>query len=79
MTETTKINYEDTEGKGNVTLYKNNFGRGNKYYARFDRENVTVDHLIARMQKKDVGVNAIVAKHISLKIRIRRCFNICEF
>ena len=62
--KTTNINYTDKDGKGNLTLYKNKFGKGGEYYARFDRETVTVDNMIARMQKKDVGINAIVAKHI---------------
>ena len=62
--KTTNINYSDAEGKGSLTLYKNRFDNGNEYYARFDRETVTVDNMIARMQKKDIGINAIVAKHI---------------
>jgi len=62
--KTTNITYVDKDGKGNLTLYKNKFENGSEYYARFDRETVTVDHMIARMQKKDVGINAIVAKHI---------------
>lgn len=64
MSNTTNINYSDTEGKGNLTLYENHFDKGGKYYARFDRKNVTIDNLIARTQKKDIGVNAITAKHI---------------
>lgn len=59
-----KHNYSDTDGSGNLTLYKNYFDNGGKYYARFDRRNVTIDNLIARTQKKDIGVNAITAKHI---------------
>ena len=64
MSTTTNINYSDTDGSGNLTLYKNYFDNGGKYYARFDRRNVTIDNLIARTQKKDIGVNAITAKHI---------------
>ncbi len=64
MSTTTNISYSDTEGSGNLTLYKNYFEKGGKYYARFDRRNVTIDNLIARTQKKDIGVNAITAKHI---------------
>ena len=64
MSTTTNIIYSDTEGSGNLTLYKNHFDKGGKYYARFDRRNVTIDNLIARTQKKDIGVNAITAKHI---------------
>ena len=64
MSTTTNINYSDTEGSGNLTLYKNHFDKGGKYYARFDRRNVTIDNLIARTQKKDIGVNVITAKHI---------------
>lgn len=64
MSTTTNINYTDTEGSGSLTLYENHFDKGGKYYARFDRRTVTVDNLIARTQKKDIGVNAITAKHI---------------
>lgn len=64
MSTTTNIIYTDTEGKGTITLYENHFDKGGKYYARFDRQTATVDNLIARMQKKDIGINAINTKHI---------------
>ena len=65
MSNTTVIDYEDSDGKGTVTLVANPFENGSKFYAKFDRTTVTIDHLIARIQKKDVGTNAIVAKHIA--------------
>lgn len=67
MSETTNIDYTDKDGKGNATLYINPFKNGkngNRYYARFDRDNVDINHMIARIRKKDVGVNPITAKHI---------------
>lgn len=64
MSNTTVIDYEDSEGKGTVTLVANPFEHGGKFYAKFDRTTVNIDHLIARIQKKEVGTNAIMAKHI---------------
>ena len=65
MSNTTVIDYEDSDGKGTVTLVANPFGKGGKYYARFARTTVNIDHLIARIQKKEVGTNAIMAKHFA--------------
>ena len=65
MSNTTVINYEDSDGTGTVTLIENPFTTGGKYYARFDRTTVNIDHLIARIQKKEVGTNAIMAKHMA--------------
>lgn len=65
MSNTTVIEYEDSDGTGTVTLVENPFERGGKYYAKFDRTTVNIDHLIARIQKKEVGTNAIMAKHMA--------------
>ena len=65
MSNTTIIDYEDSDGTGTVTLVANPFERGGKYYAKFDRTTVNIDHLIARIQKKEVGTNAIMAKHMA--------------
>lgn len=65
MSNTTVIDYTDSDGKGTVTLVANPFEKGGKYYAKFDRTTVNIDHLIARIQKKEVGTNAIMAKHIA--------------
>ena len=49
-----------------ITVFiENPFTTGGKYYARFDRTTVNIDHLIARIQKKEVGTNAIMAKHMA--------------
>lgn len=65
MSNTTVIDYTDSDGTGTVTLVVNPFERGGKYYAKFDRTTVNIDHLIARIQKKEVGTNAIMAKHMA--------------
>lgn len=65
MSNTTVIDYEDSDGTGTVTLVANPFAKGGKYYAKFDRTTVNIDHLIARIQKKEVGTNAIMAKHMA--------------
>lgn len=65
MSNTTVIDYTDSDGTGTVTLVQNPFNKGGKYYAKFDRTTVNIDHLIARIQKKEVGTNAIMAKHFA--------------
>ena len=65
MSKTTVIDYQDTDGKGIVTLVANAFGKNDRICARFDRSTVNIDHLIARIQKKDSGTNAIMAKHMA--------------
>lgn len=65
MSNTTVIDYDDSDGTGTVTLVANPFEKGGKYYAKFDRTTVNIDHLIARIQKKDIGTNAIMAKHMA--------------
>ena len=65
VSKTTVIDYEDSDGKGTVTLVANPFENGGKFYAKFDRTTVNIDHLIARIQKKEVGTNAIMAKHMA--------------
>lgn len=65
MSHTTVIDYLDSDGTGTITLVENPFERGGKYYAKFDRTTINIDHLIARIQKKEVGTNAIMAKHMA--------------
>ena len=65
MSNTTVIDYTDSDGTGTITLVANPFDKGGKYYAKFDRTTVNIDHLIARIQKKEVGTNAIMAKHMA--------------
>ncbi len=64
MSKTTVIEYEDSDGMGTVTLCANPFKDG-KFYAKFDRTTVNIDNLIARIQKKEVGTNAIMAKQMA--------------
>lgn len=70
MSNTTVIDYEDSDGTGTVTLVANPFEKGGKYYAKFDRTTVNIDHLIARIQKKEVGTNAIMAKHMASLFKV---------
>ena len=65
MSNTTVIDFVDSKAKGTVTLIANPFVEGNKYYAKFDRATVNIDNLIARIQKKEVGTDAIMAKHFA--------------
>lgn len=65
MSNTTVIDFTDSKAKGTVTLVANPFVQGQKYYAKFDRATVNIDHLIARIQKKETGTDAIMAKHFA--------------
>ena len=65
MSNTTVIDYSDSDGKGTVTLVANPFNKGSKYYALFDRTTVTIDNLIARIQKRETGTDAMMAKHLA--------------
>ena len=63
MSQTTTINYTDSDGTGTITLIANHLLKGSKYYAKFDRNTVNINNLIARIQKKEIGTNAIMTKH----------------
>lgn len=66
MSNTTVIDFADSKAKGTVTLVANPFFQGQKkYFAKFDRATVNIDHLIARIQKKETGTDAIMAKHFA--------------
>ena len=64
MSNTTVIDYSDSDGEGTVTLVANPFNKGSKYYALFDRTTINVDNLIARIQKRETGTDAMMAKHL---------------
>ena len=63
INDNNKVNFEDSDGKGTVTLVANPFENGAKFYAKFGRTTVNIDHLIAQIQKKEVGTNAITKRH----------------
>ena len=64
------IVYEDTDGKGNLTLIKNPFDKdGNSFYARVDRITVDIDNLIARAVEKDGTMKATTMKYSSLLLK----------
>lgn len=63
--DTTKIDFDDNSGKGNLTMLRNPFGNGRKYYGKFDRETITMDQIIARIQKRELGTNALMVQHIT--------------
>lgn len=65
MSDVTKITFDDNGGKGTLTMYKNPFKNGRKYYARFDRDTITMEQVIARIQKRELGTNALMVQHIT--------------
>ncbi len=65
MSDVTKITFDDNSGKGTLTMYRNPFKNGRRYYARFDRSTITMEQIIARIQKRELGTNALMVQHIT--------------
>lgn len=65
MSDVTKITFDDNGGKGTLTMHRNPFKNGRKYYARFDRDTITMEQVIARIQKRELGTNALMVQHIT--------------
>ena len=63
MSNTTVIDYSDTNGAGTVTIVNNPFSNGKKYNAKFDRVTVNIDNLIARIEKKGLDTDTFALKH----------------
>lgn len=62
MSKTLTTNFKNNNGSGTITLFKNPFAKtngGSLYYGRFDRTTVDVNTLIARIQNKEAGTNAL--------------------
>jgi len=57
--------FNDTDGNGRITLYTNPFGNGSQYYGKFERNTITTETLIARIQKKKAGTNELAVQQIA--------------
>lgn len=69
MSNITNITFNDDGGKGTLTVYKNNLEKGKRYYGRFDRRTITMEQIIARIQKKNLGTNALMVQHITTLLK----------
>lgn len=58
--EELKTSFIGKDGKGGLTLYANPFGTGKKFYGRFDRDVISMENLLSRMQEKNPGIDEII-------------------
>lgn len=66
---TLNTTFNDTDGNGSITLYVNPFGNGSKYYGKFDRNTITTETLIARIQKRKAGTNELAVQQIAVFLK----------
>ena len=60
MTEEIKISFNEKTGNGGLTLYANPFGTGKKFYGRFERDVISMENLVSRVQQKNPGADEII-------------------
>lgn len=60
MAEEIKTAFNGKDGTGGLTLYVNPFGTGKKFYGRFERDIISVENLVSRIQEKNPGADAII-------------------
>ena len=58
--EEIKTSFTDKDGKGGLTLYANPFGTGKKFYGRFERDVLSMENLVSRVQQKNPGADEII-------------------
>ena len=57
--------FNDSDGNGRITLYVNPFKNGSQFYGRFERNTITTETLIARIQKRKAGTNELAVQQIA--------------
>lgn len=55
-----KTAFYGKDGTGGLTLYANPFGTGKKFYGRFDRDVLSMENLVSRIQEKNPGTDGII-------------------
>lgn len=55
--EEIKTTFNGKYGNGGLTLYVNPFGTGKKFYGRFERDVLSMENLISRVQEKNPGTD----------------------
>lgn len=60
MVEEIKTSFNGKDGNGGLTLYANPFGTGKKFYGRFERDVLSMENLLSRVQQKNPGTDEII-------------------
>lgn len=60
MAEEIKTTFHSKDGNGGLILYANPFGTGKKFYGRFERDVLSMENLVSRVQKKNPGADEII-------------------
>ena len=60
MAEEIKTTFNGKDGNGGLTLYANPFGTGKKFYGRFERDVLSMENLVSRVQQKNPGADEII-------------------
>ncbi len=58
--EEIKTSFNGKDGMGGLTLYANPFGTGKKFYGRFERDVLSMENLVSRIQQKNPGADEII-------------------
>jgi len=58
--EEIKTSFNGKIGKGGLVLYVNPFGTGKKFFGRFERDVLSMENLISRIQEKNPGADEII-------------------
>lgn len=58
--EEIKTSFSGKDGKGGLVLYANPFGTGKKFYGRFERDILSMENLVSRIQEKNPGADEII-------------------
>lgn len=58
--EEIKTSFNGKDGNGGLTLYANPFGTGKKFYGRFERDVLSMENLVSRVQQKNPGADEII-------------------
>ena len=58
--EELKTSFSGKDGNGGLTLYANPFGTGKKFYGRFERDVLSMENLVSRVQEKNPGADEII-------------------
>ena len=58
--EELKTSFNNKDGNGGLILYANPFGTGKKFYGRFERNVLSMENLVSRVQEKNPGADEII-------------------
>ena len=60
VAEEIKTTFNGKDGNGGLKLYANPFGTGKKFYGRFERDVLSMENLVSRVQQKNPGADEII-------------------